>query len=271
MKIQAADNVGFLALNVNKYVSDHDRCRLIIQRQCSICCNTRWGRVSETRLTRAFSEVASDAAIGCSSAPPPESTTLTLLHFYRYVIQARLIHRTFHLHVCVLHSCTVVAFTGATTMHVAVHMHMSVQPWHFHNAPGRAQIYCMEPCALGWTFTMHTHTVKERARRPDLVWLCSNVLRLDGCPACITLSNDTKMGKIRPSLLIICFSAELHSDTGHGRGRAGAHVSLNASACIWTSAPHLKSERICIIICEGSRPGASATLLPLGTRTFAVF
>lgn len=106
MKIQAADNAGFLALNVNKYVSDHDRCRLIIKRQCSICCNTRWGRVSETRLTRAFSEVTSDAAIGCSSAPPPESTTLTLLHFYRYVIQARLIHRTFHLHVCMLHSCS---------------------------------------------------------------------------------------------------------------------------------------------------------------------
>lgn len=130
---------------------------------------------------------------------PPESATLTLMHFYCYVIRARLTNRTLYLHVCMLHSFTVVAFTGATTMHVAVHMHMSVQPWQlwrFHNALDRAQIYCTEPCAPRWTFTVHTHTVKERARRPDLVWLSSsNVLRLDGCPARITLSNDTKMEK----------------------------------------------------------------------------
>lgn len=105
----------------------------------------------------------------------------------------RPINLTFYLHLCVLHLCTVVAFTGRTATNVPVHMRMAVQPQHFHSALGRAQIYCMAPCALRWTFTGLTHTVCERARGPDLVWLCSNVLGLDGCPACITLSNDTKM------------------------------------------------------------------------------
>lgn len=71
--------------------------------------------------------------------------------------------------------------------------------------------------------------------------------------------------------LLFCWTAQRHGTWERPCVRAHAHVSLNASACLWTSAPHFKTEIICIIIFEGSRPRASAILLPLGTGTFAVW
>lgn len=79
--MHAADNKGLLALNVNKT----ERPRSLLTHQETVINllhfygNTRWGSVGVTRLTRALAEVTSDAAIDCSSAPAPESTTLTLL------------------------------------------------------------------------------------------------------------------------------------------------------------------------------------------------
>lgn len=43
--------------------------------------------------------------------------------------------------------------------------------------------------------TALTNTGQERAHMPDLVWLHCNVLGLDGCPVCITLSNYMEMEK----------------------------------------------------------------------------
>lgn len=154
VKIQAADNAGLLALSVNNKC-ERPRSLLTHHQETAFnllhfCGNARRGRVSESGLTGAISEVTSDAAIGCSSAPPlPHRKHNTALpsspHFCHYVIEARFINRTFYLRVCALRSRAVGAFRGCHNRACGcAHAHV----WPFHNALGQAQVYCTEPCAL---------------------------------------------------------------------------------------------------------------------------
>lgn len=192
VKIQAADNAGLLALSVNNKCERPPSLLTHHQETAVQSVALLWERSERGGSVRAGWREPSQRShqtIGCSSAPPPQQEAQHRL----YCISAIPLLKPGSLigpFSCMSARCVHVQ---SELLQVATTVHAHV--WPFHNALGQAQMYCTAPCALRWTFTVRAHTVKERARRPDVVWLCSNVPRLDGCPACITLSNDTKMEK----------------------------------------------------------------------------
>lgn len=109
-------------------------------------------------------------------------------HFYIAYIHTHMLHCT-HTHWHGLYN---------TCTHMPVHTQA-----HFHNtftvcsdmqAHTHSNILYRAPCTEV-TLIVLTHTVWEHAHTPDLVWLHSNALGLDGCPVCITLGNYMEMEK----------------------------------------------------------------------------